>query len=165
MARDPEGWRPAGFLRRALATTLDMVVFLGLSGAVCWPALQAVDWAVAAHGVDRLAAEVTQPTTAGHLASAAGIWIALWWGYFTTGWGLLGATPGKWLLGLRVVDHHGRCPIGFSRSILRLVAYSVSSVTLGVGHLLALRPWDRRTLHDHLAGTRVCRRARRPSAS
>ena len=158
--RPGAGLRPAGFVRRSLATLVDMVVFLGLSTALLWPAVRAVDWTAATDGIDHLAREVAQPQHLEHMAGAVGMWIALWWGYFAVGWGLWGATPGKWLLGLRVVDHSGRCPIGFSRSMLRLVAYTVSSMTLGAGHLLVLFRADRRALHDILAGTRVCRRRR-----
>jgi uncharacterized RDD family membrane protein YckC len=153
--------RPAGFLRRLLATLVDMAVFSILSVAVLWPALDAVDWSLATAGVDVLAREVSRPHHVEHIAAGVGMWIALWWGYFAVGWGLWGATPGKWLLGLRVYDHAGRCPIGFTRSMLRLVAYTVSSLTLGAGHLLVLVRPDRRALHDILAGTRVCRRPRR----
>lgn len=153
--------RPAGFVRRTLATVVDMVVFVGLSTALLWPAVRGVDWAVANEGIDRLAREVSDPRHVEHMAAAIGMWIALWWGYFAVGWGLWGATPGKWLLGLRVYDHAGRCPIGFSRSMLRLVAYTVSSMTFGIGHLFVLVRADRRALHDILAGTRVCRRPRR----
>lgn len=153
--------RPAGFARRLVATLIDMVVFSALSVAVLWPALDAVDWSLATTGVEVLAREVSRPQRVEHIAAGVGMWIALWWGYFAVGWGLWGATPGKWLLGLRVYDHAGRCPIGFTRSMLRLVAYTVSSLTLGAGHLLVLIRPDRRALHDILAGTRVCRRPRR----
>jgi len=40
-----------------------------------------------------------------HLAAVLLVaWIALWWAYFIIGWGLLGATPGQWILGLRVLE-------------------------------------------------------------
>jgi uncharacterized RDD family membrane protein YckC len=154
-------WRPAGLIRRGIATVIDMLIFSTLSVIVLWPAIRAVDWATAAGGVDLLAKEVAQPQNSGHLAAVFGMWIAMWWAYFAVGWGLWGATPGKWMVGLRVVDHQGRCPIGFLRSMLRLVAYCVSSLTLGAGHLLIVFRGDKGALHDVLAGTRVCRRPRR----
>ena len=97
----------------------------------------------------------------GHASSILGLWIALWWCYFVVGWGLLGATPGKWAFGLRIMDYHQRCPIGPARALLRLAAYMVSSVTFEWGHLLMLIRSDRRTLHDVLAGTRVVRKSKR----
>jgi uncharacterized RDD family membrane protein YckC len=161
--RRPVRLVPAGIVSRSVATVIDMIVFLALSFAIMWPAIRAIDWAVASSGVDRLAEAVTEPQRAEHLAAAAGMWISLWWAYFAVGWGLLGATPGKWVVGLRVIDYEGRCPIGFARSMLRLVAYSVSSLTLGVGHLVIVFRADHRALHDILAGTQVvrCRRAPR----
>jgi uncharacterized RDD family membrane protein YckC len=43
---------------------------------------------------------------------------------------------------------------------MRLFAYSVSSLTFGIGHLILLFRRDRCALHDLLAGTRVVRRSR-----
>jgi uncharacterized RDD family membrane protein YckC len=43
--------------------------------------------------------------------------------------------------------------------VLRLAAYCVSSVTFEWGHLLMLIRYDKRTLHDILAGTRVVRKS------
>ncbi|NOZ78617.1 MAG: RDD family protein [Acidobacteria bacterium] len=85
------------------------------------------------------------------------LWTALWWAYFIIGWGWLGATPGQWILGLRVVDHRGRCPIGPARAALRLIAYSIGSLPFMAGHLLVIFRTDARSLHDVLAGTRVVR--------
>ena len=69
--------RPAGFVRRALATVVDMVVFLGLSFALLSPAVHGVDWAVASEGIDRLAREVSQPRHVEHMAAAIGMFAAL----------------------------------------------------------------------------------------
>ena len=152
----------AGPFRRALATVADMVVFGTLSLALVLPALQTVDWARALGSLEELTRAVSHATFVDRLSSVAGLWIALWWCYFTFGWGVLGATPGKWLAGLMVVDYHGHRPIGMSRALLRLLAYMVSSATLGVGHAVMLFRSDRLALHDLLAGTRVVRRPRRP---
>ncbi len=50
---------------------------------------------------------LTDPGWIAHAAGILGLWIALWWCYFAVGWGLLGATIGKWVFGLRIVDHRG----------------------------------------------------------
>jgi uncharacterized RDD family membrane protein YckC len=148
----------AGWWRRGLATLVDMAVFCAASALLATPLLRSLDLARAGQSLETLVQSLSLPAWRSHAAGVLGLWIALWWGYFAVGWGLCGATPGKWLLGLRIVDHRERCPIGLSRALLRLVAYAVSSATLCWGHLLVLVRRDRRALHDLLAGTRVVRR-------
>jgi uncharacterized RDD family membrane protein YckC len=156
--------RPAGVLSRALATLIDMAVYCGLCALLALPVVRAAAVPAIPRDLAQLTAAITDPSWISHASGVLGIWVALWWSYFVVGWGLLGATPGKWLLRIRIVDHHRRFPIGLSRAILRLVAYMVSSLTLGVGHLLLLFRSDRCALHDLLAGTQVVRLARRSSA-
>ena len=135
-----------------------MVVFVGMSVALGWPLYRSLLPLIGSDpSYDSIVAAVAEPRWLNHAASVLGLWIALWYAYFVVGWGLFGATPGKWLLGLRVVDHQRRYPVGASRALLRLAAYSVSSATLGIGHLLVLLRRDHRALHDILAGTRVVR--------
>ena len=147
--------RCAGAIRRYLATLADMLIFVAISAPLFYPLATTVDWSQAIQDIDRFAQELTAPSWSSHASGTFGLWIALWWCYFTVGWGLFGATPGKWLVGLRVVDHHGRCPIGPTRALLRLIAYCISSTVLGIGHLMILFRSDNRALHDILAGTRV----------
>jgi uncharacterized RDD family membrane protein YckC len=88
----------------------------------------------------------------GGLALLAG---ALYYVYF---WGVQGASPGKQVLGLAVVDLAGRGPIGVGPAILRLLGYLLSGALLGIGFVLV--PITGRGLHDWLAGTLVVRRER-----
>ena len=70
------------------------------------------------------------------------------------------ATPGKLVLGLRIVDADtGRAP-SFGRFALRYVGYLVSALPLGLGYFWAI--WDKRRQgwHDKMAGTLVVRLAR-----
>lgn len=148
----------AGVFRRIVATLVDMAVFLGLSAALFVPVIRSVPDLPPGEDILGTVSYLSGDAVwLGHTSGILGLWIALWWCYFLVGWGLIGCTPGKCLLGLRVVDHRGRCPIGASRAALRLVAYMASSVTLVAGHLIAAARNDRRTLHDMLAGTRVVR--------
>ena len=64
------------------------------------------------------------------------------------------ATPGKRALGLVVTDIEQR-PLGLGRALARHVAGAASWLTLNLGHALAAVPPQKRSLHDHLAGTRV----------
>ena len=68
------------------------------------------------------------------------------------------ATPGKRLLGLRVVDERGE-GIGLVRAVQRHLAGALSWLTLNAGHLLAAIPPRRRSLHDRIAGTQVVQAA------
>lgn len=158
MEDPPAGLRPAGFSRRLPATIIDMIVFCGVCAALAYPVSREVDWQIAIADPTGFLNSLTDPRWIAHAAGILGLWIACWWCYFAVGWGLLGATIGKWVFGLRIVDHRGQSPIGLSRAFLRLAAYSVSSVTLGMGHLLIILRHDRRALHDVLAGTWVVRK-------
>jgi uncharacterized RDD family membrane protein YckC len=149
---------PAGPIRRLIATHIDMLVFCSVCALLAFPLVRAVDWSSVPVNLDEITNTLSDPSWVNHASGVLGIWIALWLCYFAVGWGLFGATPGKWAAGIKVVDHKGRCPIGLTRGVMRLVAYGVSSITLGLGHLLLVFRSDRRALHDILAGTRVVRR-------
>jgi uncharacterized RDD family membrane protein YckC len=70
-------------------------------------------------------------------------------------WAERGGTPGKLVLGLRIVDADtgGGPPIG--RLVLRYFGYLISALPLGLGYLWMI--WDRRAQcwHDKLARTLV----------
>ncbi len=156
----PAPSRSAGFPRRAVATLLDMALLCGTAAAAASPFLPPLTLPRTASQTSRLLAGVANPAWRDLAGGVAVLGAGLWLLYFAVGWGMLGATPGKWAVGLRVVDYRERCPIGLARAVLRLAAYSVSSLTLGAGHLLILARTDGRALHDLLAGTRVVRRLR-----
>jgi uncharacterized RDD family membrane protein YckC len=154
----PGGLQPAGLLRRLPATLVDMTVYCATCGLLAYPAIRAIDWHPVFDDPSVAIDTLSDPAWIAHAAGILGLWVALWWCYFAVGWGLVGTTIGKWLFGVTIVDHRGRSPIGLSRAFLRLAAYSVSSVTLGMGHLLVVLREDKRALHDVLAGTWVVRR-------
>ncbi len=71
--------------------------------------------------------------------------------------GRFGATPGKMILGMKVVDIDGG-NIGYWRAFLRYAGeFVVVPVTIMVGYLVALFDANRRTLYDRIAGTLVVR--------
>ena len=152
---------PGGVIRRVVATLLDMVVFCALSAALALPMLREAPRPEGVSAFEVMASAAGDVSWVSHASGTIGLVFALWWCYFLVGWGLIGGTPGKLALGLRVVDYRGRCPIGASRAALRLVAYVASSVTIVVGHSMVFFRRDRRALHDILAGTRVVRWRRR----
>ena len=70
--------------------------------------------------------------------------------------GACGATPGKLLLGLRVVDEESGRPLGVGRGIVRKVLHAVDHYTL-IGWLWPLVDRRRQTFADKLAGSVVVR--------
>lgn len=75
--------------------------------------------------------------------------VAYWWFWNSLGW-----SPGKRVVGLRIVDDQGEPP-GAERGFRRTVISLLSGMLLFAGYLWAL--WDGRnqTWHDKLAGTFV----------
>ena len=92
------------------------------------------------------------------LAGLGPVRLLVGWVYHTLFVGLMGATPGKMLLGMQVVDGQGNVP-GLGRAALReTIGKFVSSVVFFLGYLWIA--WDERKQgwHDKLADTYVVRR-------
>ena len=67
--------------------------------------------------------------------------------------GRFGSTPGKRLLGLRIVTFDGKSP-GYAGAFRRYCAELLSIMTFGLGYLMVLVP-QHRALHDLVSGTQV----------
>lgn len=66
------------------------------------------------------------------------------------------ATLGKMALGLKVTDHYGR-RVTFGRATGRYMAKYLSTMSLGVGYVMAAFTARKQALHDLVAGTLVVR--------
>lgn len=67
-----------------------------------------------------------------------------------------GKTPGKKIMGIKIVTYHGRQEFGYGKALLRyLLGYTVSALLLGLGFLLVAFQKEKRGLHDFIAGTCV----------
>ena len=69
-------------------------------------------------------------------------------------WTASGATPGKMLMGLRVVTREGE-PIGGGTAALRYIGYIISGLALLLGFLWIIWDPEHEGWHDKIAGTRV----------
>jgi len=78
-------------------------------------------------------------------------YFGVYWSYYATGW-----SPGRALVGIRIVDEMGAAP-GARRGIGRLLMSFVSGVVLGIGYLAMLWSPTKQTWHDAAAGTYVVR--------
>ncbi|UQX01356.1 RDD family protein [Streptomyces sp. RerS4] len=153
--------RPAGLGRRLLARVLDSVVLAGVTGAAALPLVPRVTDHLqakvdAARGSGRTTTVwLLDATTAGYLGLLLGVVLLFAVFYEVLPTARWGRTPGKKLLGVRVLSATTLRPPGFGRSLLRWSTY----VLLGLpGSLACLldRP-RRRALHDRAAGTYVSR--------
>lgn len=68
----------------------------------------------------------------------------------------IGWSPGKRILGMRIVQEDGRPP-GFGRAVARTYTASTSLIVFGLGYFWPLGDVERQTWHDKFAGTHVVR--------
>ena len=81
--------------------------------------------------------------------------LAVWWLYSAIlESSARGATLGKRILGLRVVDMDGR-RLGFGRATWRFVAKLMGTLTFMIGYVMAVFTPKNQALHDYLAKTLV----------
>lgn len=79
---------------------------------------------------------------------------AFYFGYFIVFWMLVGQTPGKMLMGVRVVSMNGR-PLSFFQAVRRLIGYYISMLVFFLGFLWILISDSRQGWHDKFARTYV----------
>jgi len=140
----------AGVVTRLTAFAIDAVI-LSLTLAFATWLLQ-----VAAQAAHRFAPPVDLPAlllTCGPLVVIV---------YLVGFWRAFGQTPGKWVMGIRVVALGGG-RVGILRGLVRVFGYLISAAPLYLGFVWILGPL-RRGWHDHMAGTEVVYVAAQPAA-
>jgi uncharacterized RDD family membrane protein YckC len=95
-----------------------------------------------------------RPPTPALVAAACSAWVTLAFGVQLVG-NMRGATPGKALMGLRVVRRDGGGELGFGRSLVRALLWLLGSGLANAGFLLALLNRENRALHDYASGAAV----------
>jgi len=80
-------------------------------------------------------------------------------------WIARGATPGKMLIGARIVDAASGGPATTLQLVGRYLGYFVSTIPLGLGLLWVAFDPRKQGWHDKLAGTLVVRGRREPRAA
>lgn len=146
--------RPAGFWIRLAAYFVDMLILGAMVQLLTMP------WADAINPAQNNAfAELKK--TSPDLQVLFQFWrlmlaieIPAHFAYFVGFNGSWGASPGKLLLGLRIVDSDGG-PLGYRRAFLRHCAEWLTQITFGLGFVLCAFDSQKRALHDRFARTRV----------
>ncbi|MGE5334193.1 MAG: RDD family protein [Nitrososphaerota archaeon] len=90
--------------------------------------------------------------------------VVLFAGYPIICWAMIGQTPGKWVLGLRVVRTDGR-RLTIWRGVLRYLAYWLSALPLFLGFIWIIVDAKRQGWHDKIADTCVIYTMRPQSAT
>ena len=147
--------KPAGFFSRTMAFVLDLflLVFLGLmSGLVIFIVLhffrygQILEFVGSLLGMDNQVAQ--------YIGLISPILFLMVLVYFVFFWTLVGYTPGKALLGLRIVRQDGR-PLSVGRALVRYLGYWVSAIPLFLGFIWILFDRQHEGWHDKIADTHV----------
>ena len=132
--------RPAGPVSRMVAFGLDLFFVSALFSVVAY---------FGRAMVELFTGDIVQPTRGAGIAWAVGYFA--WFGLYL--WGsieITGRTPGKALVGLRVVALDG-APLGPGRAFVRTLVFPFSFI-LGLGFIPGVVRRDRRALHELVAG-------------
>jgi len=144
--------RPAGFFSRSVAFIIDLVIlsvvqlvgsvfidkFLGFFKHIGW--------------VAKIIAFLDNPTYSVLISSVVMTLFVIV--YFLFFWTLVGFTPGKAILGLKIVRKDG-AKLSFGRAIVRFFAYWISAIPFFLGFFWVLWDSKSRGWHDKIAGTQV----------
>jgi uncharacterized RDD family membrane protein YckC len=154
----PPAIRPAfgGFWARFAAKLIDGILLLGI-GLLLAEAVAAIFY----DGAIPVPPDWRGFLRAQGLMSVVNAAIAIWFSvYFIR---RFEATPGKRMLGLRVVRADGS-PVGAGKIILRYFGEQLSWILFLSGYVMAAFDDEKRTLHDFLCDTRVVKGDRIPRA-
>ena len=148
----------AGLTSRLLAFILDTIIVASIILSTSWfvatswrmlqlePAVRQVEQRSAV--LETLVAFFTSPL---FYSLVTLLFVASYYIFF---WTIAGQTPGKGIMGLRVLPRRGG-KLKLSRSILRYFGYYISIIPLGLGIFWILIDDRRLAWHDRLAGTCV----------
>ncbi len=139
---------PAGFLSRALAFGLDLVLVHFLYLFLIVAGMMGIYMGTTGHYAadPTILFAITTPFVM--------VWPALFVGYFTYFHVTTGQTPGKAVLRIQVVTQTGR-RLSTSQAVIRVFCYGLSGFFFGLGFLIALVRKDGKALHDLLVGSQV----------
>lgn len=133
----------AGAVSRAAGAALDLAIVLG-------------SFTAGLAGIDLLSRVVLgQPIATNPAGPVALIFLAAWaLIYLYAGLVIAGRTPGKGIVGLRVVMADGHA-LTARRALVRTLTFPLSAIPLGLGFVGIVIQREHRAVHDLIAGTAV----------
>ncbi len=147
---DPASLPKGGFWIRSLAFLVDiaLVAALATAGGIL------VGVAVQIGGVFSSASQADLDWLDGTATTFFSVVIGLCYFALFVGW--RGQTPGKMLLGLRIIRTSGE-EVRYARALVRWLGQCLSALLFGFGFLMVAFSRRKQGLHDKLAGTYVVR--------
>ena len=148
--------RPAGFFSRLVAFMIDLVIISVISTLL----VTGINEILTFFGVKILITRwINSSINAETINSILKILVVILYYifsffYFAIFYALISYTPGKYLIGLRVVRTDGY-RLGFWKSALRAMGYYLSALLLFMGFFWIIIDKRRQGLHDKIAGTVV----------
>ena len=145
--------RYAGFFSRAAAYAIDRAIVFGIAFVIMAVAQYFLNLFMIDQWFANLAGAETTHLIIAFLLSSAGINLIISIFYNIGFWMLSGQTPGKRILGLRVLCVDGE-RLRFRNAILRQLGYWISSIFF-LGFIWILLDNKRQGFHDKIGGTIV----------
>lgn len=134
---------PAGFWIRFGAWVIDVIIWFVIS------LVPALIWLFTGDRLDQLEAGEPLNTPGWIDAFQLAIWAAMSIFFHAK----YGATPGKMVFNIAVLDEDGKRQIGYARATMRYIGSLVSVCTILIGYIMAAFREDKRSLHDLIANT------------
>jgi len=161
VTRNNDTVRFAGFWIRFLATWIDMLVFVVPIGFIIYIVSggNLIDFSSFSESIayaqegKTLEALQHMPRTSAKWEPLFELLVAAITILFWKRWA--GATPGKKLLGIRVVDAKSYGEINNKQAIIRYISYIISTIPLAIGFIMVAFHKEKRALHDMMANTVV----------
>ena len=152
VALSTDDLRPAGFWIRFVASFVDGLVLMAIMFLLITFKIFAPEGILSGEGSleDKAEALARALGSVGLLFNL----IPLLYSVGFVGW--RGQTPGKMLLGLKIIRVDGD-EVGYVRAFVRWIGMLISSFTFMIGFIIAAFTTHKRALHDYIAGTRVIR--------
>lgn len=135
-----ESRRYAGFWIRVLASIIDSIIMLIITGPLLY----------AFYGTEAFLSEELVQGTAHVIISYIFPLV-----FTITLWVTYGGTPGKRMLGLKVIDQITGENLSVGKSLIRYIGYLVSTIILMIGFIMVAFTQKKQGLHDLMAGSIV----------
>lgn len=143
-------FQPAGFIRRAIAFTIDFFIiellYLFLIGMGVWGMQLSRGGSGELFSSDSVVGSLAVPFIA--------VWFFLFIGYFTFFHTYDGQTPAKMIIRIKVVTEEGAL-LSLPRALARSFGYFISGFFFGFGFLISIFEKKKRALHDLLVRSYV----------